>query len=78
MQGIHTYSRDDIDQACEIALTHGAVRLKAIRQLLRRGGPPQEQFAFLEEHPIIRQMSDYEAIVQASFGSGIDEQKNAL
>jgi len=72
----HQYSRDEIDRACEIALTHDVVRLKTIRQLLQRGGPKQEQFAFLDEHPIIRKMSDYEAIVQASFGSGpVEEMK---
>ena len=63
----HRYPSDEIDRACEIALTHGAVRLKTIRQLLQRGGPKQEQFEFLDEHPIIRQMADYQAIVQSSF-----------
>ena len=72
----HSYSRGEIDQACEIALTHGAVRLKTIRELLKRGGPPQQQFEFLDEHPIIRRMSDYEAIVKASFGSGTVEKTN--
>jgi transposase len=68
------HSRNEIDRACEIALTHGAVRLKTIRKLVQRGGPPQEQFAFLEEHPIIRRLSDYQAIVQASFGTGPGEE----
>jgi transposase len=74
----HQHSRDEIDRACEIALTHGAVRLKTIRQLLHRGGPPHEQLAFLEEHPIIRPMADYQAIVQASFGSGAVEERKIL
>jgi len=74
----HRHSRDEIDRACEIALTHGAVRLRTIRQLLQRDGPKQEQFAFLDEHPIIRPMSDYEAIVRASFGSGPGEETMML
>jgi transposase len=74
----HQYSRGQIDHACEVALTHGAVWLKTIRQLLQQGGPTQEQFAFLEEHPIIRQLSDYQAIVQASFGTGPEEESKAL
>ena len=74
----HKHSRDEIDRACEIALTHGAVRLKTIRQLLQRGGPKQEQLEFIEEHPIIRPLSDYEAIVQASFGSGPVEETKVL
>jgi hypothetical protein len=60
---------DQIDQACAVALTHGAVRLKTIRQLLQRGGPVQQQFAFLDEHPIIRPMADYESIVQGALGT---------
>ena len=74
----HQYSQGQIDHACDVALTHGAVRLKTLRQLLQQGGPPQEQFAFLEEHPIIRQLSDYQAIVQASFGTGPEEENQAL
>jgi transposase len=74
----HRHSRDEIDHACEIALTHGAVRLKTIRLLLRRNGPKQEQFAFLDEHPIIRPMSDYRAIVQASLGTADGEETKVL
>jgi hypothetical protein len=74
----HRHSKDEIDRACEIALTHGAVRLRTIRQLLQRAGPQQEQLEFLDEHPIIRKMSDYEAIVRASFGSGPVEETMML
>jgi transposase len=74
----HRHSREEIDRACEIALTHGAVRLKTIRKLLQREGPPQEPLAFLDEHPIIRPMSDYGAIVQASFGTGALEEIKVL
>jgi transposase len=74
----HTYSRDQIDRACDIAQTHGAVRLKTIRQLLQRGGSRQQQFEFIDEHPIIRHLEDYQAIVQASLGSGTVEETKAL
>jgi transposase len=74
----HRYSRDQIDRACDIARTHGAIRLKTIRQLLQRGGPRQQQFEFIDEHPIIRQMADYQAIVQASLGSDSIEETKAL
>jgi len=74
----HQHSREQIEQACDIALTHGAVRLKAIRQLLQRGGSRQEQFEFLQEHPIIRPLEDYQAIVQASFGTEPVEKTNVL
>jgi hypothetical protein len=64
-----SHCRDEIDQACAIALTHGAIRLRTIRTLLQRGGPVQQQFAFLDEHPIIRPMADYESVVQRALGT---------
>ena len=50
----------DLERACETALTYGANRLKSIRNLLKRPAPHQQQsFDFLDEHPIIRPLSDY-------------------
>ena len=49
-----------LDAACEIALAHGAWRLRTIRELLKRNATErQQQFEFLEEHPVIRPLSDY-------------------
>jgi len=50
-----------IEQACQMALAHGAYRLRTIRELLRRqaDAPQQQQFEFLTEHPVIRPLSDY-------------------
>jgi len=53
-----------IEQACEIALSHYAFRLRTIREIIKRGGSKQEQFEFIDEHPIIRPLSDYSQIVQ--------------
>jgi len=63
---VNHHDYEAIDKACEIALTHDAFRLKTIRQLIQRGGCKQEQLEFIDEHPIIRDMSDYEEIVKAS------------
>ena len=50
----------ELERACETALTYGAHRLRSIRNLLQRPAPQEQQaFAFLEEHPIIRPLSDY-------------------
>ena len=62
----HHYEDTRIDKACEIALTHEAFRLKTIRHLLQRGGSKQQEIPFLDEHPIIRDMSDYGALVKSS------------
>ena len=61
----HPY--DQIEQACEIALTHGAYRLRTIRELIKRQGEKQQQFEFIDEHPIIRSLSDYGDLVHTSF-----------
>jgi hypothetical protein len=53
----------ELEKACEIALLHGCWRLRAVRQLLGRKAAKQEPLPFLEEHPIIRPMSDYGAVV---------------
>lgn len=53
------HSTAALEQACQTALSYGAYRLRTIRQLLKRQADPQEQFEFIEEHPIIRPLSDY-------------------
>ncbi|GJQ28088.1 MAG: putative transposase y4bL/y4kJ/y4tB [Phycisphaerae bacterium] len=59
------HSYDAIEQACEIAQTHGAYRLRALRELIKRAAPKQEQFEFIDRHPIIRSISEYGRIVHA-------------
>jgi hypothetical protein len=55
-----------LENACEIALSHGVFRLRTLRGLLKRHEGKQQSFAFLEEHPIIRPLSDYARIVAAA------------
>jgi len=57
LAGKHT--TEALENACETALSHAAYRLRTIRQLLKRQAPKQKEFEFLEEHPIIRPLSDY-------------------
>jgi transposase len=61
------HDAEAIERACEVAFSHGAYRLRTLRQLLKRDGPKQETFAFLDEHPIIRPLSDYAKLVSTSF-----------
>jgi len=56
-----------VENACEIALSHEAFRLQTIRQLIQRGGSKQEPLAFIDEHPIIRPLSDYGELVKKAF-----------
>jgi transposase len=57
---------ESLEKACEIALSHGAFRLRAIRQLLKRPDFKQEPLPFLQEHPIIRPLDDYARVVAAA------------
>lgn len=58
---------DRIEQACELALSHGEYHLRTIRKLIQRQGDRQEQFEFIEKHPIIRSLSDYGDLVHTAF-----------
>jgi transposase len=57
------HSCHSLENACEIALSHGCWRLKTIRHLAGRSATKQEPLPFLEEHPLIRPLDDYAAVV---------------
>jgi hypothetical protein len=59
----------ELDHACQTALSYGAFRLRTLRQLLKRRGPTQEPLPFLDEHPIIRPLSDYGQWVRSALAS---------
>ena len=49
-----------LEEACRVALAHDAHRLRSIRNLLKRSTTKvQQSLSFIEEHPIIRPLSDY-------------------
>ncbi len=58
-----------IERACEQASGHGAYRLRELRALLQQP-TEQKQMEFMEEHPVIRGMQDYGAVVNVSFREG--------
>jgi len=53
----------ELDNACKTALSHGAFRLRTLRQLVKHQSPSQQPLPFLDEHPIIRPLGDYAALV---------------
>ena len=63
----HRHSADAIERACDIASSHGAYQLRTLRALLERAAPRQEQLPFLEEHALIRPLSDYGQFVHDAF-----------
>lgn len=63
-----TYRYTELEAACKIALSHGAYRLRTLRNLLKQGfATEQQQMDFIDEHPIIRPLSDYSLSSLESF-----------
>jgi len=62
------HSTSNIDNACGIALTHGAYRLKFVREIIKRKkNEPQNQFEFMEHHTIIRDINEYGRYADINF-----------
>jgi len=55
------HPRRVIEPACQVAHSHGAYHLRSLRQLLQRRCAPaiQQNFEFVQQHPIIRDLGDY-------------------
>jgi transposase len=53
------YPANELESACEIALSYGAFRLRTVRKLIARQAAQQHLLPFLDEHPLIRPLSDY-------------------
>jgi transposase len=56
-----------IDRACATAASYGSYRLKTIRELLVRQAERQQEFDFLQVHPLIRSLAEYADVVHTSF-----------
>jgi len=60
------HRRDQIEHACQAAQSHGAYHLRSLRQLIDHQNPPaiQQNFEFIEQHSIIRDLNDYGQFVR--------------
>ena len=71
LQGLLSLARqhphENLEKACEIAHSYASHRLRTVRALLQRQAPKQEQLAFMDEHVIIRNLSDYARLVHQRF-----------
>jgi hypothetical protein len=52
------HAPDDVERACEVALSYGASHLRPLRQLMRRHAAKQQPLPVLNEHPLIRPLAD--------------------
>jgi transposase len=67
----HRHPCGAIERACDTASSYGAYRLRTIRALMERQAPRQESLPFLEEHPLIRDLSDYGQFVHDVFSKEV-------
>jgi hypothetical protein len=52
-----------LEAACEIAHANQCYRLRSLRQLIKRQEDKKQEFEFLAEHPLIRNLSTYGSVV---------------
>jgi len=57
--GGQSIETEALEEACRVALSYGAYRLRTVRSCSIARARRQQQFEFLEEHPVIRPLSDY-------------------
>jgi hypothetical protein len=62
----------DLERACDIALSHGSLRLRTLRSLIQRSAAKQPTLPFLDDHPLIRSLSDYGQFVHDAFHKEVD------
>jgi hypothetical protein len=58
------HSSAELERACDTAASRGADHLRTIRKLLDRPAPDQGSLLFLEDHPVIRSLSEYGRFVE--------------
>jgi len=57
------HSPQSIDHACGLALSHGVYRLRGVRRLMEIP-TEHETFEFMDSHPLIRDMAEYEVFMK--------------
>jgi len=51
-----------------VASSRGLYHLRAVREAITGDVTEQEQFAFIDQHPMIRNLTEYGQLVRAAFG----------
>ena len=68
------YALVAIAEACELALSHGAYRLGDLRELIKQP-VRQDNFEFMDEHPLIRDMDEYKWFLDAVNEDGYERKE---
>jgi hypothetical protein len=64
------YESTAIERAAEVAWRSGAFNSRTIRRLLKNGGSRQETMDFIEEHPVIRSVFEYDVFFRKALAEG--------
>lgn len=65
------YPHDQIDRACDTAWRSGAYNYRVVRRLVEdRTAAAQQTMEFMEEHPIIRSVSEYQTFISTAIQEG--------
>jgi hypothetical protein len=68
---VQRYPSERSERACEIAHSYRSYRLRTVRALLERSAPKQGEFAFMDQHELIRPLSEYQQFVHDVFQKGV-------
>jgi transposase len=63
---VKRHSSSAVERACGLACAHGTFRLKTLRALLK-DPVEQDEFRFMDEHPLIRNLNHYGTLVRVQF-----------
>jgi hypothetical protein len=64
------YSSAAIETACDKAWRSRAFRYRVLRHLLERQSPTQQTMEFMDAHPVIRPISEYEEFLKTAIQGG--------
>jgi transposase len=67
------YASDAIEAACDTAWRSRAFRYRIVKQLLENRGKSQQTMEFLEEHPVLRPMSEYGEFFRTAIQGGMQD-----
>jgi len=69
------HSSSAIERACEIAHANGCYKLQPLRKLIEHTEAKQQQFDFLDQHPLIRNLSEYGDVLRVDFQKEIGQKE---
>ena len=64
------YESSAIEQASDTAWRSGSFRCRTLKRLLEHGGAKQQTMEFMDEHPVIRPILEYDQFFKQALAGG--------